>query len=152
MDKQENLDGYAEELLADLLKTMDVQAIDIMRGLEDDWEDFGKIPSGRTELKISFSRREERTEDDQKGGKGMSKIKIDLAESEVGCLFRDILWIPLSPAQVEDLESLCERKAMETGSYITQGSFRTLKDLFEQAMELWREKREKVRIETKKKD
>lgn len=71
-----------------------------------------------------------------------NKVEVKLGEQR-GCMFDDTIFIELSPYDVECIANLCEEKSMCANTYVGQGSWRELKDRFQEAYTIWGDARDK---------
>jgi len=68
-----------------------------------------------------------------------------------GCDYNDIIFVPLSPAIVENLWRKYEANALcESTDYIRQGKHRKICDYFAGIYREWERRRETINMETKK--
>lgn len=66
-----------------------------------------------------------------------SNITVRLDDDERGCKFKDKILVPLTPSQVEDIERIYKKLALETDKYTHQGWYRNIKQLMEDALDHW---------------
>lgn len=72
-----------------------------------------------------------------------NNFNLILDENGRGCKFKDKILVPLTPSEVEDIEAVFERQALQSNNYVQQGQNRKIKDLMSEALEHWRNKRYK---------
>lgn len=65
------------------------------------------------------------------------QFAVEANNEERGCKFKDKILVPLTPAEVERIENVFEKEAMEAKDYYTQGQYRHIKDLMSDAADYW---------------
>jgi len=68
-------------------------------------------------------------------------LQIDFGD-KLGCVFNDVVYVPVSPDWLEDLKQTYIDKAMSAKQYDEQGWHRKKVDLFSSAFDEWRKRRD----------
>lgn len=69
------------------------------------------------------------------------ECKVKLGEKN-GCIFKDIVYVPISPSLLELLCQIFEERALKEDVYYKQGLERDCKDFFQNALDGWKKTRE----------